>query len=132
MKQAFEIVKQLVHDFHAQEAAYLSPSYQESQVRQDYVDKLFTALGWDVTHVHQKNPYEQEVHIENKVSMSGSQRRADYAFFSAPNFRDPKFFVEAKKPSKNLANANDYYQTIRYGWNKKTPIAILTDFEEFH
>ncbi len=43
-----------------------------------------------------------------------------------------KFFVEAKKPSRNLANADDYYQTIRYGWNQGTPLAVLTDFEEFH
>ena len=133
MKQSFETIKQLVTDFKAQEAAYLSPGYQESQVRQDFIDKFFAALGWDVTHVQQRNPYEQEVHIENKVKMAGSsQRRADYAFFLSPNFRDPKFFVEAKKPSKNLANAEDYYQTIRYGWNAKTPLAVLTDFEEFH
>jgi type I restriction-modification system DNA methylase subunit len=132
MQKAFETIKQLVADFKAQEAAYLSPSYQESRVRQDFIDKFFTALGWDVTHERQKNPYEQEVHIENKVSMAGSQRRADYAFFLAPNFRNPKFFVEAKKPQKNLANAGDYHQTIRYGWNAGTPLAILTDFEEFH
>jgi adenine-specific DNA-methyltransferase len=132
MQKAFETIKQLVADFKAQESAYLSPSYQESQIRQDFIDKFFTALGWDVTHTIQKNPYQQEVHIENKVHMAGSQRRADYAFFLAPNFRDPKFFVEAKKPSRNLANPDDYYQTIRYGWNANTPIAILTDFEEFH
>jgi type I restriction-modification system DNA methylase subunit len=132
MQKAFETIKQLVADFKTQEAAYLSPSYQESQVRQDFIDKFFTALGWDVTHQRQKNPYEQEVRIENKVSMVGSQRRADYAFFLAPNFRNPKFFVEAKKPQKNLANAGDYHQTIRYGWNAGTPLAILTDFEEFH
>lgn len=132
MKKAFEKIKQLVTDFKAQESAYLSPSYQESQVRQDFIDKFFTALGWDVTHNLQKNPYQQEVHIENKVHMAGSQRRADYAFFLAPNYRDPKFFVEAKKPSRSLANPDDYYQTIRYGWNAATPIAILTDFEEFH
>jgi adenine-specific DNA-methyltransferase len=132
MQKVFETIKQLAADFKAQEAAYLSPSYQESQVRQDFIDKFFTALGWDVTHERQKNPYEQEVHIENKVSMAGSQRRADYAFFLAPNFRNPKFFVEAKKPQKNLANAGDYHQTLRYGWNAGTPLAILTDFEEFH
>ena len=132
MQKAFETIKQLVADFKAQESAYLSPSYQESQIRKDFIDKFFTALGWDVTHTIQKNPYQQEVHNENKVHMAGSQRRADYAFFLTPNFRDPKFFVEAKKPSRNIANPDDYYQTIRYGWNANTPIAILTDFEEFH
>ena len=132
MQKAFETIKQLVADFQAQESAYLSPVYQESQVRQDFIDKFFTALGWDVTHTEQKNPYQQEVHIENKVHMAGSQRRADYAFFLAPNFRDPKFFVEAKKPARNLANPDDYYQAARYGWNANTPIVVLTDFEEFH
>ncbi len=132
MQKAFEAISQLVADFKAQESAYRSAGYQESQVRQDFIDKFLTALGWDVTHTVQKNPYQQEVHIENKVHMAGSQRRADYAFFLAPNFRDPKFFVEAKKPSRNLANSDDYYQTIRYGWNANTPIAVLTDFEEFH
>jgi type I restriction-modification system DNA methylase subunit len=132
MTESYNRIKQLIQHFKEQETAYLSPGYQESQVRQDFIDKFFTALGWDVTHEVQKNPYEQEVKIENKVNTSGSQRRADYAFFASPNYRDVKFFVEAKKPSRNLANPNDYYQTIRYGWNSKTPIAVLTDFEEFH
>jgi type I restriction-modification system DNA methylase subunit len=132
MNNSLILVRQLVEDFKLRESAFLSPAYQESQVRQDFIDKFFTALGWDVTHERQKNPYEQEVKIENKVSVSGSQRRADYAFSLAPNFRSVKFFVEAKKPSRNLANADDYYQTIRYGWNQGTPLAVLTDFEEFH
>ncbi len=132
MNNSLELVRQLVADFKQQEAAYLSPAYQESQVRPDFIDKLFTALGWDVTHTRQKNPYEQEVNIENRVRTEGTQRRADYAFFTAPNFRDVKFFAEAKKPSRNLANLDDYYQTIRYGWNSNTPIAVLTDFQEFH
>ncbi|MBU2635517.1 MAG: endonuclease, partial [Bacteroidetes bacterium] len=117
MTEAHNKIKQLVKHFKEQEITYLSPGYQESQVRQDFIDKFFTALGWDVTHDFQKNPYEQEVKIENKVQAAGSQRRADYAFFIAPNFRDVKFFVEAKKPSRNLSNPNDYYQAIRYGWN---------------
>jgi type I restriction-modification system DNA methylase subunit len=132
MEKAYSAVKQLVEDFKAQESAYLSPGYQESQVRQDFIDKFFTALGWDVRHEHQKNPYEQEVKIENKVKMGSTQRRADYAFSIAPTFKNIKFYVEAKKPSKDLGNAEDYHQTIRYGWNRGTPIGILTDFEEFH
>jgi adenine-specific DNA-methyltransferase len=129
---AFEQVKTLVADFKANELAYLEPAYSEAQVRQDFIDKFFTALGWDVAHTAQKNPYEQEVKIENRVSMQGSQRRADYAFFLAPNFRDVKFLVEAKKPSRNLKNADDYFQTICYSWNRNAPVAVLTDFKELH
>jgi type I restriction-modification system DNA methylase subunit len=132
MTDAYQKISQLAKDFKAQEKAYLSAGYQESQVRQDFIDKFFAALGWDVTHERQKNPYEQEVKIENKVATQGSQRGADYAFFLAPNFRDVKFYVEAKKPARDLSNSDYYHQAIRYGWNTGTPIAMLTDFEEFH
>lgn len=42
-----------------------------------------------------------------------------------------KFFVEAKKPSHDLENKDYFFQTVSYGWNANTPIAVLTDFEEF-
>lgn len=132
MEQSLRLVRQLVHDFASQEAAYLADSYSESQARLDFIDKFFTALGWDVSHQRQKNPYEQEVKIERPVKTDVSARKADYAFFIAPNFRDVKFFAEAKKPAKLLNHPDYYYQTIRYGWNKGTPIAVLTDFEELH
>jgi type I restriction-modification system DNA methylase subunit len=132
MTEALEAVRQLVKDFKENEAFYHSPEYPESRARQDFIDKFFTALGWDVTHTVQKNPHAQEVQIENRVATGTSQRRADYAFHIAPNFHDVKFFAEAKKPTRNLFNADYYYQTIRYGWNTGTPLAVLTDFEELH
>lgn len=134
MQQSLELVRQLVRDFQEHESKYLDPAYQEQSVRQDFINKFFEALGWDVRHERQKNPYEQEVRIEENVKTGQSQRRADYAFFISPHFRDSdvKFFAEAKKPSKNLANADDYFQIIRYGWHKSRPIGVLTDFEEFH
>jgi len=115
MEKSLELVRQLVNDFRTHENAYLSPTYQELEVRHDFIDKFFMALGWDVNHERQKNPYEQEVHMENRIRAEGTQRRADYAFFTAPNFRDVKYFVEAKKPAHDLANPNYYYQTVRYG-----------------
>lgn len=106
MEQAYKAVKKLAEDFRAHERDYLAPTYQEAKVRGDFIDKFFKALGWDVYHNDQKNPHEQEVKIENPVSTGGTQQRADYAFFLAPNFRDPKFFVEAKKPARQLKNAD--------------------------
>ncbi|PIP76917.1 MAG: endonuclease, partial [Ignavibacteria bacterium CG22_combo_CG10-13_8_21_14_all_37_15] len=132
---AFEQVKILVEHFSANEKMYLAADYSEARVRTDFIDKFFTALGWDVNHNVQLNPYEQEVSIEKPVKVDGmQQKRADYAFFLAPNYRkdDVKFYVEAKKPARNLSNVIDYFQTCRYGWSAGTPLAILTDFEEFH
>lgn len=127
---AFARVKQLVADFQANESFYLSPAYQEQEARRDFIDKFWIALGWDVNHDTQKNPFEQEVKVERKEH-GHSQRRADYAFYLRPNFRDVKFHVEAKKPHGDLATADNYFQAVRYGWSSHTPIALLHDFEQF-
>jgi type I restriction-modification system DNA methylase subunit len=128
---AFEKVSKLAATFQANEPRYLSADYQEAQARKDFIDKFFIALGWDVNHDEQTNPYEQEVKVEPSVS-AGGQRRADYAFHLAPNYRDVRFFVEAKKPHGDIGTAENYFQTIRYGWPNGTPLAVLSDFEQFH
>ena len=127
--EAFERTKQLVSIFSENEGKYLSPGYSEAQARLDFIDKFWTALGWDVNHEDQLDPYKQEVKVERGVATSEFRKRADYAFL-APNFRDVRFFVEAKKPHAGIDNPTFYFQTIRYGWNNKTPLSVLTDFEE--
>lgn len=131
---SFEKIKGLAEDFKNGFAQFTSPEYSEARVRQDFIDKFFDALGWDVYHNIQKNPYYQEVKIERpqKQQQSKAQKRADYSFCLAPDFKHPKFFVEAKKPARDLRSADDYFQTIKYGWNAGTGISVLTDFEEFH
>jgi type I restriction-modification system DNA methylase subunit len=126
---AFARVKELVADFRANEAYFCSPKYQEQEARRDFIDKFWMALGWDVLHDTQKNPFEQEVKVERKEH-GVSQRRADYAFYIGPNFRDVKFYVEAKKPHADIATADNYFQINRYGWNSQTPIGVLHDFEQ--
>lgn len=131
-EDAFSKIQEFATTFKANESRYLSAAYQEAEVRKDFIDKLWIALGWDVNHDWQTNPYEQEVKVEPGVTIGAGQRRADYAFYLAPNFRDPRFYVEAKKPYGDIATADNYFQTIRYGWNSQTPFAVLTDFKQFH
>src|ERR1700730_5324742 len=131
-EKAHDVISELAKAFRAHESKYLSPNYQEVQVRKDFIDKFWKALGWDVDHDIQKNPYEQEVKVERGQQQGAARKRADYAFSVAPNFRDVRFFVEAKKPSGELENEDDYFQTTRYGWNSQNPLAVLTDFEQFH
>ena len=131
--KAYNQVKQLVEDFKASESHFLSATYSEAEVRKDFIDKFFTILGWDVDHHFQKNPFQQEVKVEKAQRQEGhqSQKRADYAFSLAPDFKRTLFFVEAKKPSRLLRqNKDDYFQTAKYGWNSQTGISILTDFQE--
>ncbi len=133
-ESAYITVSQLSEQFGNNFNYYTSPNYQEAEARKDFIDKLFVALGWDVNHDYQMNPYEQEVRVEKaqRQQNSISQKRADYAFYTSPNYKDVRFFVEAKKPSVGLRHQDHYFQTVRYGWNANTPVAVLTDFEEFH
>lgn len=131
---AYNQVQLLVNKFNANINHYMSPTYSEAEARQDFIDNFFIALGWDVTHQTQTNPYEQEVKIERsqKQQNESARKRADYAFFITPNHKDEVFFVEAKKPSVLIqSQPQHYFQTIRYGWNAGCPISVLTDFEEF-
>ena len=131
---AFAKVQKLAAIFESGKDRYLSSDYQEAEVRKDFIDKFFTALGWDVNHDEQTNPYAQEVKVERGVNEGSARKRADYAFHLAPNYRDVRFYVEAKRPSKDFGSADNYHQAIRYGWFTKrtSPVAALTSFEDFH
>ena len=43
-----QLVLDLVDRFHQQIDAYKSGSYNETQLRREFLDPLFKALGWDV------------------------------------------------------------------------------------
>jgi len=92
---AFAKVKQLVADFRANEKFYLSPAYQEQEARRDFIDKFWLALGWDVNHETQKNPFEQEVKVERKEH--------DYWLFS-------REAVAGKTNAQIYANEKNWFQ----------------------
>ena len=105
---AFDHVRALIDDFEQSESAFLASEYSEQAARKDFIDKFFTALGWDVDHKVQKNPYQQEVKIEHTVQTGGtSKRRADYSFALAPHFNTARFLVEAKKPQVHIGTADN-------------------------
>ena len=105
--------------------------YQEAEVRTDFIDKFFIALGWDVNHDRQRDPYRQEVKIE-KTTPKRTSGKADYAFSLTPFFTRVRFLVEAKRPQPSIRTPDNCFQTIRYGWPQGTPICVLTDFFNIH
>jgi predicted type IV restriction endonuclease len=44
-----DAVKRLVDSFDQNRDAYLSGSYNETQLRREFIDPLFETLGWDVS-----------------------------------------------------------------------------------
>src|SRR5918912_620377 len=89
--EAFERVQNLASTFRENQKYYLSSSYSEAHARKDFIDKFWMALGWDVNHERQTNPYEQYVKVERGGDGSERRGRADYTFL-APNFRDVYFY----------------------------------------
>ncbi len=88
---AYNKVAELVRTFDTHKNDYLAPKFQEADVRQLFLDDFWAAFGWIKT----SNPREQEIRIE-KPEVAESGRRADYAFFLKPNFRDPVFFARRR------------------------------------
>ncbi len=131
-EKAFSAVKNLAETFISNKRHYVDlGSYQEAEARTDFIDKFFIALGWDVGHDLQRDPYRQEVKIEKSIPTKASGK-ADYAFSLAPYFSRVRFLVEAKRPQASILSPDNCFQTIRYGWPQKIQISVLTDFYNLH
>jgi type I restriction-modification system DNA methylase subunit len=100
--------------------------YDEASLRNEYLNPLFRALGWDVENRAGLIPKHREVEIESRTKIAGRKKRADYLFRID---RTDRFICEAKKPAEEL-HAGYAYQAKRYAWNKGLVLAVLTDFEE--
>ena len=122
-------IARLVRHFATNLAQYRAPGYKEANARQEFIDPLFSALGWDVSNVQHAAPDYREVVVEPSLDVEGHQKAPDYAFRIG---REAKFYVEAKKPGVDLkADPGPAYQLRRYAWTARLPLSILTDFEEF-
>jgi hypothetical protein len=127
--EARQAVERLVEHFARNLELYKRPEYKETQVRVEFIDPLFEALGWDVRNVRGYAEQYKDVVHEDAVKVGGATRAPDYSF-RVGGVR--KFFMEAKKPAVALKeDVGPAYQLRRYAWSAKLPLSILTDFEEF-
>ena len=86
-------------------------------------------MGWDISNKEGLSQTYRDVIHEDKLKIGKETKAPDYSFRIGGN---RVFFVEAKKPSRNLKEDSDAaYQIRRYAWSGKLAVSILTDFEEF-
>ena len=128
MKEAVKQVSPLVERFERNIDAYHSPAYNETQLRREFIDPFFEALGWDVANkAGYAEQYKDVIH-EDAIKIAGATKAPDYCF-RIGGVR--KFFLETKKPSVDIkGQTSPAYQLRRYAWSAKLPLSILTDFEE--
>ncbi len=123
-----EIVE-LIERFERNIDAYQSGQYKESQLRKEFIDPFFKALGWDMDNAQGYAEAYKDVIHEDAIKIGGVTKAPDYCF-RIGGVR--KFFVEAKKPAVNIKeDTHPAFQLRRYAWSAKLPLSILTDFEEF-
>jgi len=122
-------ILQLIRKFEEHVDQYKSSSYNETQVRIDFINPMFAALGWDMDNIAgYAEPYRDVVH-EDAVKIGGTTKSPDYSFRIGGQ---RKFFLEAKKPAVNIKfDVDPAYQIRRYAWTAKLPLSILTSFSEF-
>ena len=113
---------QLVEKFERDQRQFQQPDYNEAQLRQEFVNPFFAALGWDV------GDSKQVLH-EAGLRSGGSVKHPDYSFLAGSR---RAFYVETKKPAINIGNSVEPAEQLRsYGWSGNTALGILTNFAEF-
>jgi len=121
-------IAELVERYARNRAQYRSSDYNEETTRNEFINPLFEALGWDVANRSGAAQQYKDVIHEEGIKVGDYTKAPDYTFrFGGAR----KFFVEAKKPSVDVkGDSGPAYQLRRYAWSAKLPLSILTDFEE--
>ena len=122
-------VLDLVEIFERNSDEYRAAEFNEANLRIQFVNPLFKTLGWDMDNeLGSAEAYKDVIH-EASLKIGGETKASDYCFRIGGT---PKFYLEAKKPHVNIKDdPGPAFQLRRYGWSKKLPLSILTDFEEF-
>jgi hypothetical protein len=122
-------ILELVERFERNREAYLAGRYNEAQLRREFIDPMFAALGWDVHNTQGYAEAYKDVIHEDSIKIGSATKAPDNCFRIGGT---RKFFLEAKKPSVDIkGDPGPAYQLRRYAWSAKLPLSILTDFEEF-
>ncbi len=113
-------IARLVDKFERDKSRFQQPEYNEAQLREEFVNPFFRALGWDLG--------EQVLH-EAGLRSGGTIKHPDYTFLAGAR---RAFYVETKKPAIDIGSAIEPAEQLRsYGWSGDTALGILTNFAEF-
>lgn len=121
-------VSRLVEHFRAEQTRICATTsvYTETEARIEYIDPLFSCLGWDMSNTRGLPNSIKDVLREESQPTETSAKRPDYTFrIGAVR----KFFIEAKKPAVDIrANRDSAFQVRSYGWTAGMAVSVLTNF----
>lgn len=125
-------IQTLVEKYNSNRDFYRTSNFNETQVRNEFLDPLFEALGWDIRNMSGKKTNEREVLLEEslKANAATHSKKPDYTFRL---FGERKFFLEAKKPCVDISiDDNPAKQVRRYGYTANLKISVLSNFEDLY
>lgn len=93
------IIHELVAKFVEHSDTYKRGDYNETQLRRDFLDPFFAAMGWDIDNRKGYAEKFREVIHDDTIKVELSVRAPDCCFRIGGQ---RIFFVEAKKPSDNI------------------------------
>jgi predicted type IV restriction endonuclease len=73
-------VLRLIDTFDNNLSAYRSGKYNETQVRREFIDPLFKALGWDIDNEQGYAEAYKDVIHEDAIKIGGQTKAPDYSF----------------------------------------------------
>lgn len=129
-----ERVAELVQTYSNNYPQFQRVTYNETQVRVDFVNRFFELLGWDVDNERGLPQHLREVTHEATVIVEEDgvhrSKKPDYSFRVGT---DVLYFLETKKPAVNITvDAAPAFQLRRYGWSGNLKISVLTNFTDLY
>ena len=124
-----QAIYDLVERYQFNSPVYHKGQKNETELRREFLDPFFRALGWDVDNNKGWSEAYKEVAHEDPIRIRGQTKFIDYSF-RVGGAR--KFICEAKKPAVPIRDdLTSALQLRRYAWNAGLKLSILTNFEEF-
>ncbi|QKJ32871.1 Eco57I restriction-modification methylase domain-containing protein [Mucilaginibacter mali] len=122
----------LVEAFAAQFPVYSKTTYNEAQLRVDFISPFLKTFGWDIDNEAGKTQFLRDVIQEEAIEVAEAdavaKKNPDYTMRNQGN---RKFFVEAKKVAVDIEHSvKSAFQARRYGWSANLGITILTNFDK--
>lgn len=101
-------------------------SYDEATLRLEYLDPMFSALGWNVWNSPVQPLHLRDVIVENRTDMRDGPGKVDYVFRTNGLER---WICEAKRPFDSVNR--HYFQIQNYTYSMRLWLGVLSDFEHF-
>jgi type I restriction-modification system DNA methylase subunit len=128
--EGIDQLKRLIAAFQSERSSFVARSYNETQLRTDFLSPLLKSFGWDVDNTSGKNQFLRDVIQEESIAVADENARKN-PDYTLRVLGQRKLFIEAKKPAVDILNsASSAFQIRRYGWNAGLSISILSNFEK--